>query len=135
MGIYINKGNDGFRSARNSEYIDKSGLIAIVISTLNTEQRFSCVTRSRRPTIMHAMTTTSIANTPRVRAMPTWCSYQERISIRRPWSSNLNMTKTQRPPSARSRIGNIPGKLPTTLATYYLSELTMTKIPSSINAR
>jgi hypothetical protein len=48
MGIYINKGNEGFQSSRNSEYVDKSGLIAIVNSTLNTEQRFSCVTRSRR---------------------------------------------------------------------------------------
>ena len=48
MGIYINKGNEGFQSTRNSEYVDKSGLIAIVNSSLNTEQRFSCVTRSRR---------------------------------------------------------------------------------------
>ena len=48
MGIYINKGNEGFQSARNSEYVDKSGLIAVVNKTLNTEQRFSCVTRSRR---------------------------------------------------------------------------------------
>ena len=48
MGIYINKGSDGFLSVRNSKYVDKSGLIAIVNSTLNTEQRFSCVTRSRR---------------------------------------------------------------------------------------
>ena len=48
MGIYINKGNEGFQSARNSEYVDKSELIAIVNSTLNTEKRFSCVTRSRR---------------------------------------------------------------------------------------
>ena len=48
MGIYINKGNEGFRSVRNSEYVDKSGLIAIVNKTLFTEQRFSCVTRSRR---------------------------------------------------------------------------------------
>jgi hypothetical protein len=48
MGIYINKGNEGFLSNRNSEYVDKSGLIAIVNSTLNTRQRFSCVTRSRR---------------------------------------------------------------------------------------
>ena len=47
-GIYINKGDEGFRSSRNSEYVDKSGLIAIVNSTLDTEQRFSCVTRSRR---------------------------------------------------------------------------------------
>ena len=48
MGTYINIGNAGFQSARNSEYIDKSGLIAIVNNTLFTEQRFSCVTRCRR---------------------------------------------------------------------------------------
>ena len=48
MGIYINIGNEGFQRARNSEYIDKSGLIAIVNSTLFTERRFSCVSRSRR---------------------------------------------------------------------------------------
>lgn len=48
MGIYVNIGNAGFQSARNSEYVDKSGLIAVVNATLNTEQRFSCVTRSRR---------------------------------------------------------------------------------------
>ena len=48
MGNYINKGNEGFRSSRNSEYVDKSGLIAIVNSVLNTDQRFVCVSRSRR---------------------------------------------------------------------------------------
>lgn len=48
MDTYINVGNAGFRRARNSEYIDKSGLIAVVNRTLNTEQAFSCVTRSRR---------------------------------------------------------------------------------------
>lgn len=48
MGIYINKGNEGFRRIRNSEYVDKSELIAIVNTTLFTEQSFSCVTRSRR---------------------------------------------------------------------------------------
>ena len=48
MGTYINIGNAGFQSARNSEYIDKSGLISIVNGTLFTEHRFSCVTRSRR---------------------------------------------------------------------------------------
>lgn len=42
MGLYINKGNDGFLSARRSEYVDKSGLIAVVNQTLLTEQRFSC---------------------------------------------------------------------------------------------
>ena len=48
MGIYINKGNSNFRMIRNSEYVDKSGLIAEVNRTLFTEQRFSCVTRCRR---------------------------------------------------------------------------------------
>ncbi len=48
MGVYINIGNEGFVSARNSEYIDKSGLIAVINSTLNTERRFSCITRCRR---------------------------------------------------------------------------------------
>ena len=48
MGTFINIGNDGFQSSRNSEYVDKSGLIAVVNSTLFTNQRFSCVTRCRR---------------------------------------------------------------------------------------
>ena len=48
MGLYINIGNDGFASARRSEYVDKSGLIAYINSTLFTKQRFSCVTRCRR---------------------------------------------------------------------------------------
>ncbi len=48
MGIYINKGNTAFQRIRRSEYIDKSGLIAVVNKTLFTEQCFSCVTRCRR---------------------------------------------------------------------------------------
>lgn len=48
MGTYINIGNIGFRRARNDEYVDKSGLIAVVNSTLNTERGFTCVTRCRR---------------------------------------------------------------------------------------
>ena len=48
MGTYINIGNAGFQRARNSEYVDKSGLIAVVNKTLFTEQGFSCVTRCRR---------------------------------------------------------------------------------------
>ena len=48
MGIYINSGNYGFRQIRNSEYIDKSGLIGVVNQTLFTEQKFTCVTRCRR---------------------------------------------------------------------------------------
>ena len=48
MGRYINKGNEGFQSSRNSEYVDKSELIAVVNRTLFTEQRFTCVSRCRR---------------------------------------------------------------------------------------
>lgn len=48
MGTYINIGNAGFQSSRNGEYVDKSGLIPIVNRTLDTELRFSCVSRCRR---------------------------------------------------------------------------------------
>ena len=48
MGNYVNVGNRGFRNARNKEYVDKSELIAVVNSTLNTEDFCSCVTRCRR---------------------------------------------------------------------------------------
>ena len=48
MGIYINTGNAGFVRTRNSEYIDKSGLISVVNSTLFTERSLSCITRCRR---------------------------------------------------------------------------------------
>ena len=48
MGNYINIGNAGFTMSRNSEYVDKSGLISVVNGTINTEGMCSCVTRSRR---------------------------------------------------------------------------------------
>ena len=48
MGAYINLGNNGFRRIRNSEYVDKSGLIAVVNNTLNSEFAFTCVSRCRR---------------------------------------------------------------------------------------
>lgn len=48
MGTYINVGNQGFKRIRRSEYIDKSGLIAVVNDTLFTGQSLSCVTRCRR---------------------------------------------------------------------------------------
>ena len=48
MGIYIDKGNAAFRRIRNSEYVDKSGLIAVINRTLFTENCFTCVTRCRR---------------------------------------------------------------------------------------
>lgn len=48
MGRFLRKGNDGFRAARNGEYVDKSLLIEIVNATLNSERQFTCVSRARR---------------------------------------------------------------------------------------
>lgn len=48
MGIYINRGNREFRDIVTHEYVDKTCLIPIVNATLNSEKRYSCVTRCRR---------------------------------------------------------------------------------------
>lgn len=46
--MYLNIGNDGFRAARNGEYVDKSELISVINSTLCSERQFTCVSRARR---------------------------------------------------------------------------------------
>ena len=49
MGIYVNRGNESFASAKNSEiYVDKTGLIAYTNKVLDTEQRYICNSRPRR---------------------------------------------------------------------------------------
>ena len=48
MGTYINKGNNAFRDIVTHEYVDKTSLIPLVNATLNSENRYSCVTRCRR---------------------------------------------------------------------------------------
>ena len=48
MGTYINKGNSEFRDIVTHEYVDKTSLIPFVNATLNSERRYSCVTRGRR---------------------------------------------------------------------------------------
>ena len=48
MGIYINKGNSDFRDIVAHEYVDKTSLIRYINATLNSESRYSCVTRCRR---------------------------------------------------------------------------------------
>lgn len=49
MGIYLNPGNEGFRTTIRSEiYVDKTGLIGCTNRYLNTEQRYICVSRPRR---------------------------------------------------------------------------------------
>lgn len=48
MGIYINRGNSEFRDIVAHEYVDKTSLIPFINATLNSENRYSCVTRCRR---------------------------------------------------------------------------------------
>lgn len=48
MGNFIDKGNDGFASVRNTNFVDKSMLIDEVNSVMLTENRYMCVTRARR---------------------------------------------------------------------------------------
>ena len=39
-GKYLNIGNEGFRSIRNSEYVDKTGLISYTNSVIDTTEKF-----------------------------------------------------------------------------------------------
>ncbi len=48
MGTYINKGNNAFRNIVRQEYVDKTSLIPLINATIDTESRYSCVTRCRR---------------------------------------------------------------------------------------
>jgi hypothetical protein len=48
MGDFVNKGNAGFQTIRNGTYVDKSGLIAFINSTLGTKRKLTCVSRPRR---------------------------------------------------------------------------------------
>ena len=48
MGIYINKGNGGFRRYANDDYVDKTELIAYVNSTISSASMLTCVSRPRR---------------------------------------------------------------------------------------
>ncbi len=48
MGTYINKGNKAFRDIVSHVYVDKTSLIPLINASLNSENRYSCVTRCRR---------------------------------------------------------------------------------------
>ena len=49
MGIYVNPNNDGLKQALNSKiYVDKSGMIEVTNSLLDTEQKCMCISRPRR---------------------------------------------------------------------------------------
>ncbi|MCD8369427.1 MAG: ATP-binding protein [Clostridiales bacterium] len=48
MGIYLNPGNKSFRNILNDIYVDKTGLIDFVNSTIDTPRRLTCFSRPRR---------------------------------------------------------------------------------------
>ncbi|MCD8052489.1 MAG: ATP-binding protein [Lachnospiraceae bacterium] len=48
MGIYLNPGNRGFQTILNGKYVDKTGLIDYVNSTVDTPQKLTCFSRPRR---------------------------------------------------------------------------------------
>ena len=48
MGNYLNVGNAGFTAATKGLYVDKTGMIAFINSTLDTKDKLTCVSRPRR---------------------------------------------------------------------------------------
>lgn len=48
MGTYLNPGNAGFRTILNGVYVDKTGLVEYINSTLDTPRRLTCFSRPRR---------------------------------------------------------------------------------------
>ena len=48
MGMYVNPGNAGFAGILSGEYVDKTGLIALVNSAIGTPNKLVCSTRPRR---------------------------------------------------------------------------------------
>ena len=48
MGKYLNIGNAGFETIRKGIYVDKTGLISFINSTLGTSDKMTCVSRPRR---------------------------------------------------------------------------------------
>lgn len=48
MGNYLNIGNVGFETIRNGLYVDKTGLISFINTTLNTADKLTVVSRPRR---------------------------------------------------------------------------------------
>ena len=47
MGTYINPGNEGFASILRDDYVDKTGLIALVNEAVGTPRKLVAVTRPR----------------------------------------------------------------------------------------
>ena len=48
MGMYLNPGNSGFTDICRANYVDKTGLIALINNTIGTSDKLTCVSRPRR---------------------------------------------------------------------------------------
>ena len=48
MGQYLNPGNELFRTIRNGDYVDKSGMISIINQSIDSPRRMICISRPRR---------------------------------------------------------------------------------------
>ena len=48
MGMYLNPGNDGFTEAIRTDYVDKTGMLALINRTINTKKKLTCISRPRR---------------------------------------------------------------------------------------
>ena len=48
MGQFIDRENYGFRRVKNSDFVDKSGLLNILNRNIDTENGFMCISRPRR---------------------------------------------------------------------------------------
>jgi len=48
MGMYLNPGNEEFAQTIESDYVDKTGMIALINNTINKKHKLTCVSRPRR---------------------------------------------------------------------------------------
>ena len=48
MGLYLNPGSSGFAEINDSDYVDKSMLIALINQTIGSRSKLTCISRPRR---------------------------------------------------------------------------------------
>jgi hypothetical protein len=48
MGTYLNPGNENFAVIKNNNYVDKTMMISLINSTINTPEKLTCISRPRR---------------------------------------------------------------------------------------
>ncbi|WP_155243911.1 AAA family ATPase, partial [Butyrivibrio fibrisolvens] len=48
MGLFLNPGNENFKSILNGIYVDKTGIIESINKTINTTDKLTCISRPRR---------------------------------------------------------------------------------------